>query len=561
MGLTQLTTPDEIVYGCEIRDWPEMRFRGVHLRLAGRPGSEEVRPTCGQIKFLIAEMARFKLNQLLLEPGNGAELPSLAGYWRLEALTVGQQHELREFAKAFGVSITPVLDSWSQVQHWRSHPVTRHYLHDGRIDLDKLGTAQLLARMAGDLSRHLGTGELIHLGGRGAAKDIEAYADFHTELIEKVSNRTRKRPLLWAMRHGMPTQVLETLPAEVILMPDHPTNPRGGWYRDGVQTQDVWRQGLQRGLEQIGHAGRPPRSEETVLVPFARWSQAERQLGLWAQAVHGTGEGGLGLAAPIGERAQAEAVEAEIPQICWLAELTWNDARAGHLPDPRFDRAVGWHACGVASEGERVLCACRRIGDAAVAIAEGRGRHRDRLSQALRDLGQIHFGPTRRTVGDVLSAAALSAARQAVAQARGSDERQEPISIPLSLRQANEPQASQTNARLPLAVARGPRTSVVGRRVVFDASASRDAEGGQALGAKWEFGDGSQAHGLRATHVYTRPGTYLAGLTIRDESGAHRSEPMLVTVSPETRTVADGRKGQNSVAAAPPGNEPHPSLR
>jgi PKD repeat protein len=64
-----------------------------------------------------------------------------------------------------------------------------------------------------------------------------------------------------------------------------------------------------------------------------------------------------------------------------------------------------------------------------------------------------------------------------------------------------------------------PRTAP-GRRVFFDGSSSRDSDGA-ITEAHWDFGDGSPpVQGLSASHVYAKPGRYLAVLTVRDDSQA-----------------------------------------
>ncbi len=506
MTLAQLVTPDELILGCEVMDWPEMRFRGTHLRLGGPPGEETVRPTCAQIKVVLETMARFKLNYLLLEPGEGAELPSLPGLWRLEALTVTQQREIRQFATAFGVRIVPVVDSWSSLPHWQSHPATRDLVREGRADLSQSAVADLLARAAIDLNRNLNTSDFIHLGGRGACRDADAYDAFHKRLMARVRRATGKRPMLWGMSRTTPAATLAAWPEDVVLVPDHPTNPRGSWHRDGVQVTDVWASGLDAGRAQIALAT-PVASRSTDPQPFSQWGRCERHLALWARSVydHGRDDGGLGMMATLGSWVGGDAVEAALPELCWLAELSWNDNRAGDLPDARFDRAVGWHLCGVATEGEQVLQACRRLGELAPDPT------------ALSVLRQTRFRHDERPIGEALR----QAAARRVPPTGGADER--------------------TTAPLPQAASNGERTGQVGRQIAFDASRSRDAAGGRAVRASWDFGDGARCDRMHTHHVYAEAGTYLASLTISDAAGSSRREPILVNIAPASAAVADGR--------------------
>ncbi len=54
-----------------------------------------------------------------------------------------------------------------------------------------------------------------------------------------------------------------------------------------------------------------------------------------------------------------------------------------------------------------------------------------------------------------------------------------------------------------------------GQTVTFDASESRDVDG-PLSGYEWDFGDGTGASGVSATHTYAAPGTYLVTLTVSD---------------------------------------------
>ncbi len=59
--------------------------------------------------------------------------------------------------------------------------------------------------------------------------------------------------------------------------------------------------------------------------------------------------------------------------------------------------------------------------------------------------------------------------------------------------------------------------------VVFDGSASRDPAGNISE-YLWDFGDGSEvASGVRVTHVYSRPGSYLVTLVVTGPSGVGRA--------------------------------------
>lgn len=83
-------------------------------------------------------------------------------------------------------------------------------------------------------------------------------------------------------------------------------------------------------------------------------------------------------------------------------------------------------------------------------------------------------------------------------------------------------------------VARAGEDRVVNASEVrFDGAGSTDADD-PIIDYFWEFGDGVDAHGERATHVYAVPGTYEARLTVTDASGvvsAKQSDTVRIRVN------------------------------
>jgi PKD repeat protein len=67
----------------------------------------------------------------------------------------------------------------------------------------------------------------------------------------------------------------------------------------------------------------------------------------------------------------------------------------------------------------------------------------------------------------------------------------------------------------PVAVAGGPYCGAPLAPVVFDGTASSDADG-DSLSYQWSFGDGTTATGPTPTHAYANPGTYPVILTVND---------------------------------------------
>ena len=79
--------------------------------------------------------------------------------------------------------------------------------------------------------------------------------------------------------------------------------------------------------------------------------------------------------------------------------------------------------------------------------------------------------------------------------------------------------------------------SVVGRTVTLDAAASNDADGSVA-GYLWDFGDGTFATGVHATHTYTTGGSYNVALIVQDNQGALGQTTSTSTISVPPDTMA-----------------------
>jgi len=81
----------------------------------------------------------------------------------------------------------------------------------------------------------------------------------------------------------------------------------------------------------------------------------------------------------------------------------------------------------------------------------------------------------------------------------------------------------------PTADAGGSYSGVVGLEVIFDGSASEDAEG-PITSYEWNFGDGTTGTGATVSHVYTNAGTFTAVLGVTDEGGLTGTDMAQVTV-------------------------------
>lgn len=94
------------------------------------------------------------------------------------------------------------------------------------------------------------------------------------------------------------------------------------------------------------------------------------------------------------------------------------------------------------------------------------------------------------------------------------------IGQPQNLAPAAVPNANVTSGPLPLTVN-------------FDASGSSDPDG-TIVDYAWDFGDGNASAEQNPTHIYTSPGTFIAGLTVTDDQGATSSSSIQITTTEYT---------------------------
>jgi PKD repeat protein len=77
-----------------------------------------------------------------------------------------------------------------------------------------------------------------------------------------------------------------------------------------------------------------------------------------------------------------------------------------------------------------------------------------------------------------------------------------------------------------------PASGVAPLAVLFDESGSTDPDGAIIENAEWDFGDGATASvgGNTTSHTYVRAGTFVAKLTLRDDTGATATATWTITV-------------------------------
>ncbi len=89
-------------------------------------------------------------------------------------------------------------------------------------------------------------------------------------------------------------------------------------------------------------------------------------------------------------------------------------------------------------------------------------------------------------------------------------------------------QVTVQDTQAPVARGAGDRLVDEGQPLFFDGSASSDNVG--VTSYAWDFGDGTTATTATASHVYARPGSYAATLTVTDGAGNSATSSFTVTV-------------------------------
>lgn len=115
-----------------------------------------------------------------------------------------------------------------------------------------------------------------------------------------------------------------------------------------------------------------------------------------------------------------------------------------------------------------------------------------------------------------------------------------------TLNQAQQAQQAIANNKRLKAIP-GPDQSVqVGRRVLFDGSASTNSTDSD-LQYTWDFGDGSSALGVDVTHIYNQPGRYSVTLTIDNGTDQNTAEVTVTVFEDLFILLSDGSVAKDRI--------------
>ncbi len=107
---------------------------------------------------------------------------------------------------------------------------------------------------------------------------------------------------------------------------------------------------------------------------------------------------------------------------------------------------------------------------------------------------------------------------------------------------------------LPLTANAGAdQTALVYEVIYFDGSDSKAGSAAAIASYQWDFGDGSFASGVQASHAYAAAGDYTVTLTVTDEAGGDAVDTALVTVYNDGQEIPGGdeAKGSGKLNAIP----------
>ena len=231
MTLRQLAAGGRGLPCVTVRDWPELALRGVHYDLKG------VRPTFDALMRSLAELARFKLNCILLEYEDKFPWSEETGLASPLALTGGQLRRFLEAARARHVRVIPLVQTLGHAEMVLQH---RRYARLREVGDNyyqycpsRADSAELIKGLIDEVSAYHPEESLFHVGAdeawllgtcpqckRTAAKiGKNGLYLKHMEPIWRHVLSLGKQPVMWddMLRHFSAGE-LKRVPREVVLM-------------------------------------------------------------------------------------------------------------------------------------------------------------------------------------------------------------------------------------------------------------------------------------------------------------------------------------------------------
>lgn len=244
---------------CLIRDWPDLKIRGVHFDLKG------VMPKFEYLVEAIKRLSRYKLNTLLMEYEDKFKYDRHPVINSPVALTKKEIKELIKVAEEHYIQIIPLIECLGHVEYVLRHKEYK-YVAEGKDELQQYcplnaKTLQLYKDFCSEiLALHKNT-QYFHIGGGetrllGKCKKCaqktkrqgkeKLYVDYVKEVCRFIKEQG-KIPILWddMLSRGYQPELVRKLPKETIIMywlydPGTDKIPYLLWPGDGCNASQKW---------------------------------------------------------------------------------------------------------------------------------------------------------------------------------------------------------------------------------------------------------------------------------------------------------------------------------
>lgn len=226
------TGEDAVLQGCVIRDWPAMKYRGVHDDLSRGPV-----PTLEFQKKQIRTFAAYKLNVYSPYFENTMQyasnpLPALPG----GSMSKADAEALVEYAKQYHVTIVPEQEAFGHLHHvltWQQYAQLAEVPVGAVLAPGEPGSLQLIKQWFTELAAvfpgpflHIGADETFELGQGKTAEDVKqrglgaVYVDFLKRIHDELAPLHR-RLLFWGDVAMNDPEKVKELPKDMIAVAWH----------------------------------------------------------------------------------------------------------------------------------------------------------------------------------------------------------------------------------------------------------------------------------------------------------------------------------------------------
>jgi glycosyl hydrolase family 20 len=192
------------VPAAEIRDWPAIRYRGIHLDLKG------YQPRFERLLEMLRLLSRFRINAVLLEVEDKYAYSCAPEVGVPGAFTAPQFHRLGEVAAALSIQIIPKLQCLGHVDYLLRHERYRNLRENGHpfqfCPRNEEGMA-LWRDMAGELCEcfpghrffHVGADESGNLGECPVCREYSKASSYVHRVQQSLDVVTQagRQPIMW----------------------------------------------------------------------------------------------------------------------------------------------------------------------------------------------------------------------------------------------------------------------------------------------------------------------------------------------------------------------------